>query len=229
MGPRVSTTPGSRLRSRSGSEVDIRETTVNEEFGVGPSVIFTMPSAFLAGRYRTHSNQLSDWLTFRLEYRDAQLETDPHFEWHLRELVPFLLEFEVRGIKVGLVTADSPYVLAAWLRNHDADHSIVGIADPKRSFLTRAGLLRDDPYLGVTARRAVIYSLNGIVQSVFLEPERTMHFAEVTAPLAILTEIDKINALSRNTNREVATRPTTKRKTEPMLMRSRKKLALPAK
>jgi len=94
---------------------------------------------------------------------------------HLPGFVAHATAFRERGIDaIACVSVNDPFVMHAWGEAHDAHGAVTMLADPGAEFTSALGMTADYGAvgLGTRSRRYAMVVEDGVVEALFVEPEK---------------------------------------------------------
>lgn len=90
---------------------------------------------------------------------------------HLPGYVEHFQEFRDRGVEVGCVSVNDPFVMQAWGESQHVPQGLHMLSDGNGDLVRALGLEMDasDYGMGTRARRFALYAENGVVKQLFVE------------------------------------------------------------
>ena len=111
-------------------------------------------------------------------------------EKHLPGFIARFEDFRNRGIEVGCMAVNDPFVMQAWGKSLDAPEGLQLVSDGNADLAKALGLEMDaSGYgMGIRARRFALYAEDGVVRELFLEAPGELRVSSAEHVLAHLPD-----------------------------------------
>jgi len=114
---------------------------------------------------------------------------------HLPDFVSKQKEFKDIGVEcIACISINDAYVMKAWGALHNAEPSVLMLADPSGEFHKALGLLQDLPGLGQRALRYSMLVDDGVVKILHCEEPGPMNY-QISGPWTMLQALQQTQAL----------------------------------